>query len=862
MDSSISKRAPLGDDPSAAGLIAGLGTLALLVLLDTRLLDETTAIVGSYVASPFVTAFLAGPRATAVVGFAATLAAVLSPAWNMNAAGDADYVVRALVVAGGSVLAVASAWVRHRSASRADRLWLLDAVGGVADGSLPLSETLARVVEVVVPSAADICMIDSIHDGRVNRIAVRAQGRDGAEEIEARMRTRAPNLPPWLVRVERPWRRLPHWMPRVSDEELRRMAHSPEDLAFLRSLEINSTIVVPIAARDRNLGALTLISAWSGRGYSADDVRFAQILASRIGLALDNAGLFSDLESVERRMDTVMSILDEAVVIHGPDGELVYANPAAARTLGFETSEQAISTPTAKIRERYSIHDERGRELGAEALSGRRALSGAPVEPLIMRVVDRRSGLERWMRTKSRAIENAQGEPLYSLTAIEDVTDVKRAEFAQRVLARTGELVAHSGDPSRMLDQVPRLVVPEFADWCVVAQPRPDGLSELVAVTHRDPEKLRLVERLMERYHASVDDGHLGHEVTRTGEARLVTIEGDMALHSAARDEDHLEILLGLRLGSAIVVPMSAAGRVVGTVTFCNARSSRLFDEDDLELAIEIGRRCGLAIEGARVADERARVAEALQRELLPPSLPAMPGWELATMYEPGGELNEVGGDFYEVFAIERGWAVVLGDVSGRGAAAASITAEARHTIRTAGALSNDPCAGLRLLDQNLRGREDAALCSVAVLVLPHDPDVGVVEVFLAGHPHPVLISRGTAETVGDPGPLLGVIENAHWRGQQVEIGPGDQLVLYTDGVIEAQGADGERFGIERLRTGLAGSTTPADAVARVRSELAAFGVTARQDDSAVVAVRCGSDSHPARFVAGSRVTSSSSAAS
>ena len=113
-----------------------------------------------------------------------------------------------------------------------------------------------------------------------------------------------------------------------------------------------------------------MLAAWSGRRYTADDVRFAQILASRIGLALDNAGLFSDLESVERRMDTVMSILDEAVVIHGSDGELVFANPAAARTLGFETSEEAISAPAERLRERYEIRDEEGAELGAEALAG------------------------------------------------------------------------------------------------------------------------------------------------------------------------------------------------------------------------------------------------------------------------------------------------------------------------------------------------------------------------------------------------------------------------------------------------------------------------------------------------------------
>ena len=154
------------------------------------------------------------------------------------------------------------------------------------------------------------------------------------------------------------------------------MAHSADDLEFLRSLGIRSSVVVPISARDRNLGTLTALVAWSGRRYSADDVHFAQILASRIGLALDNSGLFSDLESVERRMDTVMSILDEAVVIHGADGELVFANPAAARRLGYETSEEAISPRATAISERYTIRDEAGRRSAPEALAGRRALTG------------------------------------------------------------------------------------------------------------------------------------------------------------------------------------------------------------------------------------------------------------------------------------------------------------------------------------------------------------------------------------------------------------------------------------------------------------------------------------------------------
>ncbi len=840
------------------GLLAGLALLALIVGLDVVLGTESGAIVGAYVAPPFVTALIGGTRATAGVSIIAIALALASSTWNMGSAENPDYFVRLAVVVLGSAFAMLSAQARARARGRADRLRLLDAVGDVADGSLPLAETLNRVVEVVVPAVGDICMIDAVHDGRVTRIAVRARGREDAGAVEEGIRGRRPSLPAWLVESDRPWRHIPRWLPRMTDEDLRRISESPEDLEFLRSLGVRSSISAPVTARDRNLGALTLISAWSGRRYSADDLRFAQILASRVGLALDNAGLFSDLESVERRMDTVMSMLDEAVVIHGPEGGLLFANPAAARMLGFETSEQAMASP-ASIRDRFKIADERGRELGSDALSGRGALRGETSRPRTLRLIEQRTDRERWVRTKSRAIEGAEGEILYSVTAIEDVTDVKRAEFGQRLLARTGELIAHADSYTRMLAEVPRLIVPDFADWCAVSMPSEDGTIEIVAVAHQEPERERSGRRLGELYPAHLGDGSAAARVIESGEAELLELTPE-ELRERARDETHLELLEQLGLSSAIVAPMGAGGRVVGTLSFVNERGSRRFNEDDLALATEIGRRCAVAIESARVADERARVADALQRELLPPNLPPMPGWEVATMYEPAGELNDVGGDFYEVFEVERGWAVVLGDVSGRGAAAASLTAEARHTIRTAGSLAPEPWAGLRLLDENLRSRADAALCSVAMIVLPRDPEAGEAEIYLAGHPHPILLRDGLATEVGAPGPLLGVVEGAEWRAERVALRRGDQLVIFTDGVIEARGEGGDRYGSQRLCARLAGCATPAAAVERVRSGLVAFGAKARQDDAAVVAIRCAGYRIPA--TAGSRTASTTWAAS
>ena len=820
------------------GLVAGLVLLGACIAADVFLTQESAALVGTFVAAPFVAALFARPAATGVVAAAAIIAAAMSPTWN-DGTGDSEQIARLIVITVGGGLAMLGASLRWRSAGRSERLGLLDSVGAVADGSLPLPETLRRVTEVIVPAFADICMVDALHAGRVSRIAARASGRDDAPAIQERIRRRPPALPLWLVRAERSWRDIPEWYPRVRDEELRRMSSSPEDLEFLRSIRLRSSVVVPIRARDRNLGALTLLTAWSGRRYGADDVRFAQILASRIGLALDNAGLFSDLESIERRMDTVMAILDEAIVIHGADGELVFANPAAARMLGYDTVAEAVAAPSAEVRERYDIRDEQGNAVTADQLVGRRALAGEEGESQTLRTTDHATGAERWMQTRARAIKGPDGEVLYSVTAIEDVTDVRRSEFANRLLARTGELISPSADYRATVKRVPELLVPEFADWCSIEIPAENRYLERVAMAHRDPTRLDVIGELRERYPLRADEPSRIGDTLRTGESQVIQVTEEW-LRETAVDAEHLGLLREVGMGSVLTVPLGAGGELAGALVFVNDVGSRRFDDQDRVIAEELARRVALAIESARLADERTRVADALQRELLPPSLPPMPGWEVATMYEPAGEINEVGGDFYEVFPVAGGWAVVLGDVSGKGATAAALTAEARHTIRTAGMLTSDPIRGLEILDRNLRERDEVALCSIAMLVLPDgDSSTDEVSVYLAGHPFPILIHQGgRAEPVGTPGPLLGVVDEPSWPRFTVNLDPGDQVVMYTDGVIEARRNGGERFGTERLRQGLAGCVTPDHAVERVRGALWEFGARARDDDAALVAIR------------------------
>ena len=269
----------------------------------------------------------------------------VSPEWNHNF-GATDYWVRLTVLLSVGRWPILTAWLREGSRAFTGRLALLDSIGAIADGSLSLANTLERAVELIAPAAADIAIIDAIHSGEVTRAAVRVRGRADWPAVEAAMRAREPSTPFWLRDPEFGIPPVPQYLPRVTERADRDAEPRPEDLEFMRSLGLCSAIIVPLIARRRLLGTLTVAFAWSKRRYGPEDLAFVKTLAGRLALALDNAGLFSDLESVERRMDAVMDRIPEAVTVHDANGSMVFANRAAADLIGMGSAAEVLDART------------------------------------------------------------------------------------------------------------------------------------------------------------------------------------------------------------------------------------------------------------------------------------------------------------------------------------------------------------------------------------------------------------------------------------------------------------------------------------------------------------------------------------
>jgi serine phosphatase RsbU (regulator of sigma subunit) len=258
---------------------------------------------------------------------------------------------------------------------------------------------------------------------------------------------------------------------------------------------------------------------------------------------------------------------------------------------------------------------------------------------------------------------------------------------------------------------------------------------------------------------------------------------------------------------------------------------------------MEIGRRAGVAVENARVHTARSHVATTLQRSLLPPRLPHVPGLAIAARFRAAGETSEVGGDFYDVFQVDEGaWMVVIGDVTGKGPEAAAITSLARFTMRTAAAYEPNPAAVLRRLDETLREDPDRrGVCTALCLRLERDGEARFsVRSASGGHPLPYRLAPGRpAEPVGVPGTLLGAFADASWPQAETELDPGQTLVLYTDGVTDTRGVD-ERFGqlrLTRLLDGL-GRLGAEEVAGRIDAELRAFEDGEQRDDVALLVLQ------------------------
>lgn len=393
------------------------------------------------------------------------------------------------------------------------------------------------------------------------------------------------------------------------------------------------------------------------------------------------------------------------------------------------------------------------------------------------------------------------------------------------LLAEASELFAATLDVSLLMTLTAQLVVPRFANWTGVYTIDDQG-ARLTAVAHA-----------LEAGTAPLRES-LASDAARALVQRLVR---ELGAQPSLLPVNELPAALRDAVGESLAVPLVARGRLLGVVLVGRPPGTGPASDDD-GLLLDLARRAALAVDNARLYEERTAIAKALQSSLLPTALPTGAHVEFGSRYAAAGVGNEVGGDFYDVFAVPGGlWAVVIGDVCGKGAEAAAITGLARNVLRLLGQDGTPTPAVLRrlnaaILDLGDRGR----LCTALMATVRTAPSGLVVRLSAAGHPPPVLVTAdGRAAFVGTSGSLLGVLEDIEVPDDELVLAPGDTLVFYTDGVTERR--DGDRmFDDDRLLAACASAAgSSADTFAGLLEQAVRdFGDQASRDDLAVLVVR------------------------
>jgi PAS domain S-box-containing protein len=485
------------------------------------------------------------------------------------------------------------------------------------------------------------------------------------------------------------------------------------------------------------------------------------------------------------------------------------------------------------------------------------------------RTVGPEDGTERWVAARGQAFFDEAGRAVRFIGTVLDITERKRAEeerdllLAREQLARAeavaarrrlallasvGPVLYSALDYGARMERIARLAVPELADWCLVDIIEEDGSVDQIAAAHADPAREGLLRELLTHRRFGEDAPGTVAQVLRTGEPVLIPEASESLLTRKATGEEHLGLLRELGVRSLISVPLLARGRTLGAMTLVSSNPERSYDEEDLSLVENLAYRCALAVDNARLYRERSYIARTLQQSLLP-RLPQIPGIEVGVEYLPVGEENEVGGDFYDL--IEAGtdeggdcWLAVIGDVAGKGAAAAAVTALIRYTIRAVAMRESEPASVLSALNEamirQLEGGDQ--FCTVACGRLGPSPDPGFeLTVARGGHPAPlVLRADGSVEAVDPPGKALGVFPDPELGDRKIRLEAGDAAVFYTDGIVEARGPDGSFFGEERLLDLLRACVgLGASAIAgKLRNVITEFGEGPPRDDLAVLVLR------------------------
>jgi PAS domain S-box-containing protein len=615
---------------------------------------------------------------------------------------------------------------------------------------------------------------------------------------------------------------------------------------------LHGALAFPIVLGREILGVIEFFS----REIRRPDEALVEVMGSigyQIGQFIERNEAEEEVRESEARKSAIVEGARDCVVTIDHEGRILEFNPAAERAFGYKR-EEVIGKDMAELIIPPSLRDRHRVAFTRQVETGESSILGQRLELTAMRA----DGSEFAVELTVSRIE-VGGPPMFT-AFLRDITESKRVEEERLVLlaleqaareeterahermaflAEASSILSGSLDVRKTLNKVAKLAVPRLADWCGVDMFE-DGELRPVAVAHADPTLVEKAREFRRRWPPDMRSDRGAPGVLRTSRSELYAEISDELLQEVAVDAQHFGYLRSLGFRSAMVVPLTARGRTFGVITLVSSESERRYGPEDLALAEELASRAAQAIDNARLYQERAHVARALQQSLLPQRLPEIEWCMVAARYRAAGE-GEVGGDFYDVFEAGDGaWFAAIGDVQGKGPEAAAVTGLARYTIRAAAASERNPSRILRTLNQAILKEGTDRFATVALARIQLINGTAQLAISCGGHPLPFVIrATGVVETAECAGNLLGVFPEPELQDYVGELSPGDTVVFYTDGVTEERA--GELVFGEDLLLPLLGKCVGLDAdevAGLIEQAVLDFREEEPRDDMAILVLR------------------------
>jgi serine phosphatase RsbU (regulator of sigma subunit) len=380
-------------------------------------------------------------------------------------------------------------------------------------------------------------------------------------------------------------------------------------------------------------------------------------------------------------------------------------------------------------------------------------------------------------RTERAATDNGSAEERRR-RALEFLVEATRGLDASLDFGRTARTIVETA-------------VPDLAELCVIDLVRRDGWVGDSIVGGANPAVAPVLEEIRRRSPLDPRGEHPVAQVLRAGRPMVWSdLTAPDVMQTVVQNEEHRKLIEQANYRSAAVAPLVARGSTLGTLSLLHASTNLSYDAEDLQLLTELADRAALALDNARLYEERDRIAQNLQRGLRPPEPPYVSGLDLSVVFDPYGEGMEIGGDLYDILPTDDGCWIVIGDVAGKGSAAAGVAVALRHSMRGLARQIDEPRELLAQLNEMLlEGRSLNDFATAVLVRLRRDGERWHFSLATAGHPPAIHVGANGPVQLGG-GSVLGAWADSPLGHHEGVLLPEETLVLATDGWFEAGPAE------------------------------------------------------------------------